>query len=186
MIDWEQQQQSALAKALALANNASMLTQRPEYSSAVPQLNLAALITKLAQSRVQPQQMATGGGHGFHNFVQAISGQESGGNYGAVNPDSGAAGAYQIMPGNFVGQGGWDYDALGRDISLQRFLNSRHLQNVIAKEKLRSYFDKYGAAGAASAWYSGEPGLWNNRDSQGNYPSIHQYVEDILRRMGRR
>jgi hypothetical protein len=121
----------------------------------------------------------------FQQFVQAIKKQESGGNYGAVNPDSGAAGAYQIMPSNFVGQGGWDQEAIGRDVNLQAFLNHPRMQNRIAKYHLQRLFNQHGAAGAASAWYSGDPNLWNNRDSQGNYPSIHQYVLDILRMMGR-
>lgn len=120
----------------------------------------------------------------FRSFVNAIAGQESGGNYRAVNPDSGAAGKYQIMPANFVGEGGWDRDALGRDISLQFYLNHPKVQERIARNKLREYFQKYGARGAASAWYSGDPNKWQNTSPQGGYPSIAQYVEDIIRRMG--
>lgn len=121
----------------------------------------------------------------FGAFIQAISGQESGGSYGAVNRDSGALGKYQIMPSNLSGSGrGWDYEALGRDVSSQQFLNNPRLQEQIARYKLRQYFNQYGPAGAASAWYSGSPDNWNSTASQGAYPSIHQYVLDILRRMG--
>lgn len=125
-----------------------------------------------------------GGGGRFQDFVNAISGQESGGNYSAVNADSGAMGKYQIMPANIQGQGtGWDYDALGRDVSPKFFLNHPKVQEKIARAKLREYFKNYGAAGAASAWYSGSPDNWNDQTSQGAYPSIHEYVMDILNRM---
>lgn len=121
----------------------------------------------------------------FGQFLQAIAGKESGGNYGAVNPDSGAMGKYQIMPANLAGSGrGWDYEALGRDISSQQFLSSPKLQEAIARHKLRQYYTQYGPAGAASAWYSGSPSKWNDRTPQGNYPSIHGYVMDILKALG--
>jgi len=117
-------------------------------------------------------------------FIRAISGQESGGNYGAVNRDSGALGKYQIMPSNIAGPGGWDMEALGRNVTTQQFLSTPKLQEAIAQYKLSQYFNKYGAAGAASTWYSGSPSKWNNRDPQGNYPSIHNYVLSILKAMG--
>lgn len=149
--------------------------------------------------------MAGGGGRGraagqgiFRNFpnaskelialVRAISGQESGGSYGVVNPDSGAMGRYQIMPGNLGGSGsGWDYEALGRDISPQQFLASPSLQDQIAIHKIRQYYRGHGVRGAASAWYSGDPNAWRtSTHSQGGYPSIRDYVLQILARMGRR
>jgi hypothetical protein len=120
----------------------------------------------------------------FASFVRAISGQESGGNYGAVNSDSGALGKYQIMPSNFSGSGGWDMAALGREITTQQFLGSPSLQEKIAQYKLREYFNKYGARGAASAWYSGDPNKYKNNSPQGGYPSIAAYVDSIIRKMG--
>jgi hypothetical protein len=130
------------------------------------------------------QRRPRGANRDFRAFIQAISGQESGGNYQAVNPDSGAAGKYQIMPANFVNEGGWDRDALGRDISLQFYLNHPKTQERIARNKLREYYNNYGARGAASAWYSGDPNKWRNSSPQGGYPSIAEYVNDIIRRMG--
>lgn len=130
---------------------------------------------------------------GFGAFLQAIAGQESGGNYGVRNKDSGAMGKYQIMPSNILGSGkGWDYEALGRDVSLGEFLGSPKIQEAIAQYKLRSYYQKYGPAGASVAWYAG-PGtassyLKNPRNytiSQGtSYPSIGAYVQQVLARMG--
>lgn len=141
-----------------------------------------------AQNQVVRQAEGGGqiqGGGNLAQLMAAIRTQESGGNYQARNADSGAAGAYQIMPANIVGSGGWDTEALGRDVNLKAFLNHPHMQNKIARYKLGNYLKNYGAAGAASAWYSGDPSLWNNTDSQGNYPTIHQYVLDILKMMGR-
>ena len=116
-------------------------------------------------------------------FIQAIAGQESGGNYGAVNPSSGALGKYQIMPSNIPS---WSQAALGRTITTQEFLSSPKLQEAIARFKLTEYYRKYGVRGAASAWYSGSPDRWRDTGSQGAYPSVYNYVMQILERMGLR
>lgn len=128
----------------------------------------------------------------LQSLMQSIRAQESGGNYGATNRDSGAAGAYQIMPGNIQGtHSGWDYEALGRDISLGEFYASPQIQDQIASYKLKQYEDAYGPAGAAIAWYAG-PGAaqqYHNsgsvsNGSQGNYPTVSGYMQQILQRMG--
>lgn len=123
----------------------------------------------------------------FAKFLQAISGQESGGNYNSRNRSSGAMGKYQIMPGNLGGRhSGWDYEALGRDVTPAQFMASPQLQEAIAQYKLQQYFKKYGPWGAAVAWYAG-PGAVNRANknkSQGAYPTINQYANSILRRMG--
>lgn len=123
----------------------------------------------------------------FGKFLAAISGQESGGNYSARNRSSGAMGKYQIMPSNIRGSGkGWDYEALGRDISEAQFMASPQLQEAIARYKLQQYYNKYGARGAAIAWYAGPGALKykNLNSNQGAYPSINNYANSILRRMG--
>lgn len=127
----------------------------------------------------------------FGSFLGAISGQESGGNYGARNPSSGAMGKYQIMPANLGGtHSGWDYEALGRDVSVGQFLKSPQIQEAIAQHKLQEYYNKWGPAGAAVAWYAGpgtvssylkNPNKYTN--PQGAYPSIAGYVNSILGRM---
>lgn len=129
----------------------------------------------------------SGGGNGSPNLravLRALGAQESGNNYSAVNADSGAMGRWQVMPANIAGSGGWDMEALGRNISTEQFQNSRALQNAIVRYKFGNYLKNYGLRGALSAWYSGDPDLWNNQDSQGNYPSIHDYVVEVLRRLG--
>jgi len=123
----------------------------------------------------------------FDKFMQAISGQESGGNYGAKNKSSGAMGKYQIMPGNISGKGrGWDYEALGHDVSTQQFMSSPQLQEQIARFQLQKYYNKYGPRGAAIAWYAGPGALsYKNLNSgQGAYPSINNYANAIMRRLG--
>ena len=129
----------------------------------------------------------TGNGD-FGAFRNAISAQESGGNYGIRNKSSGAMGKYQIMPGNLGGKNsGWDFEALGFDVTPQQFLSTPSLQEKIASYKLKEYYDRYGPAGAAVAWYAG-PGAVkkssNSKKSQGAYPSIDAYKKSILRRMG--
>lgn len=126
------------------------------------------------------------GNSSFEKFIAAITGQESGGNYNARNRSSGAMGRYQIMPGNINGtRRGWDYEALGRDITPSQFMGNPKLQDAIARYKLQQYYNKWGPRGAAVAWYAG-PGMVGRagNKSQGAYPTINQYANNILRRMG--
>lgn len=116
-------------------------------------------------------------------LMRAIRGQESGGNYRATNP-SGASGAYQILRSNFAGPGGWDKEALGRDVSYQEFMNSPSIQDAIAKYKLGQYLASRGMAGAAATWYGGDYGYHHMYDKkpQNGYPSIYAYVMSVLNR----
>lgn len=133
---------------------------------------------------------AQGGPKGsFAAFLNAIGQHESSNNYNARNRDSGAMGRFQIMPGNLGGRGsGWDYEALGRDVSSQQFMANPQLQDAIARYKLQQYYNQYGARGAAVAWYAG-PGALKygsaalNR-GQGAYSSINNYANAIMRRLG--
>lgn len=116
-------------------------------------------------------------------LMQAIRGQESGGNYRATNP-SGASGAYQILRSNFEGQGGWDREALGYDVSYSQFMNSPAIQDAIARYKLGQYLKSRGMAGAAATWYGGDWGYRHmyDRRPQNGYPSMYDYVMSILNR----
>lgn len=127
----------------------------------------------------------------FERFKNSIGLKESHNNYGARNSMSGAMGKYQIMPSNIRGAGGWDYDALGYDVSTSAFMKSPELQEKIATYKLQQYYNKYGAAGAAIAWYAG-PGTANKfvnsgqvskRLESGGYPSVYAYMQAILNGM---
>lgn len=135
---------------------------------------------------------ATNSSTGFTAFKRAVSGKESGNNYGAQNPYSGAMGKYQIMPSNIAGSGGWDKTALGYNVTNDQFMKSPQIQEKIANYYLQSYYDKYGPAGAAVAWYAGPnaakkyvaSGSASTRGEAGGHPSVSSYIQDILNRMG--
>lgn len=115
-------------------------------------------------------------------FIYAIAGQESGGNYGAVNGRTGALGKYQILPSNI---GPWSRQYLGYTVTPSQFLNNPELQERLARAVLASYFNQYGARGAAAAWYSGSPKNANNYTRfRSNEPSIGEYVDQVLARAG--
>ena len=116
----------------------------------------------------------------FEQFFAAIAGQESGGNYGAINARTGASGKYQIMPANI---GPWSEQYLGHRISVEQFRNTPALQEQLARAVLYDYYGRYGARGAASAWYSGNPRGQNNYHRfNANEPSIGEYVDQVLGR----
>lgn len=121
---------------------------------------------------------------GKEAFINAIAGQESGGNYNAENGDTGAYGKYQILPSNWPS---WAEEAgIGADAP-----RTPENQEIVARFKLGQYYDKYGARGAAIAWYGGE-GALNYSDEalnrkqgdNGEYPSINEYADEVLGRMG--
>lgn len=123
------------------------------------------------------------GGNEFDNLVAAIGGQESGGNYNAKNGRTGASGKYQIMPDNWPS---WSQEAglpAGAAMTPEN-------QEIVARFKLKQYYDKYGARGAAIAWYGGEgalkysAGAMNRKQGNGDEPSINEYADSVLARMG--
>jgi cell wall-associated NlpC family hydrolase len=118
----------------------------------------------------------------FDTFFSSIVGQESGGNYGAVNARTGALGFAQVMPANVAA---WSKEILGYAVTPQQFLNSPQLQNAIVRGKLQKYYNAYGARGAAAAWYSGDYRQADNyRKFNANEPSIGEYVDQVLGRAG--
>lgn len=159
--------------------------QQPTTQSPFP--GVQAVQQQLAQPQSQPALLGNQAAaksqtyDDFQAFADAIMSQESGGNYGAVNSSSGALGAYQIMPANIAS---WSMEALGFSITPDEFLASPHYQDIIALHKLRGYYDKYGARGAAAAWYSGDPSLADDYGSQNGGPSIGSYVDSIVGKMG--
>ncbi|TAE97419.1 MAG: lytic transglycosylase domain-containing protein [Oscillatoriales cyanobacterium] len=121
----------------------------------------------------------------------AIFGQESGYNYKAVNPNSGALGIAQVMPANIPS---WSREALGYQITPNQFLNSPDLQLKIIDYKLNQYYQQAIAASGgnldiavrrvASAWYSGNPNKYNSTTPEYTngvqYPSIANYTLSVL------
>lgn len=118
-------------------------------------------------------------------FIDAIIVQESGGRYDAVGPRTRwghAYGKYQILETNI---GPWSEQYLGRRVSVSEFHRSPEIQDQIAKARLTEYFTRYGARGAASAWYSGNPNKHLDTSPQSGGPSIKQYVDEVTGRMGK-
>lgn len=165
------------------ANRQFATKAREQRQDILSQVARSQMSVPALQNTLGMRTSGGGGGSEFNRLVSAIAQKESGGNYRAINPTSGATGKYQIMPGNI---GPWSREILGRTVSRQEFLNSPQLQDAIALGKLRQYYQKYGAAGAATAWYAG-PGAVSSKmgstKSQGQYPSINAYWNSILRAM---
>lgn len=124
---------------------------------------------------------------------RAIVGQESSGNFKAVNRHSGALGYAQIMPNNLPS---WSRDAVGRLVTKQEFLSNPRLQIQIIEHRLAKYWQRALVASGgnerlavrqvASLWYSGRLNLYNSTKPQfykGNrYPSIANYTLSVLKR----
>ncbi len=93
---------------------------------------------------------------GISAYAKAIQSIESSGNYGALGPitrnGDRAYGAYQVM-GNNIGP--WSQAALGRTMSASEFLTDKGAQDAIFNHRFGGYVDKYGASGAAQAWFGG-------------------------------
>lgn len=129
---------------------------------------------------------AAGGGGGgteeIDRFMAALAGKESGGDYNAVNADSGASGKFQIMPGNWpswASRAGLSPDAPRTPAN----------QELVAKRIMLDYYQQFGNwRDVAVAWYSG-PGRVNelrySDRPQGRYPSINDYANDVMARFGR-
>lgn len=110
-------------------------------------------------------------------FLWAEGEQESGNNYLAVNPSSGALGRWQVMPSNLST---WLPESGQSVLTPDQFLHSHAAQNAVALTILGGYFKRYGPAGAAAMWYSGQP------DPNVTYgdPPVNVYVNDVLTLMG--
>lgn len=116
----------------------------------------------------------------FEAFFWAIATQESGGNYKAVGPMTKyghAYGKYQVLQPNV---GPWTKKYYGKTLTPQQFLNNPQAQEAVARGQLQSYFNKYGAQGAAAMWYSGQP---DPSKTYGN-PPVYKYVSDVMGHAG--
>ena len=125
---------------------------------------------------------------------RAIIGQESGGKFYIVNPHSGALGYGQLLQENVAP---WTKAALGRALTIEEFLANPELQIKTIDHKLNEYLkrelaytggsnEELAIRRVASAWYSGNPNLWNNTRPQytkgRRYPSIASYTRSVWKR----
>jgi hypothetical protein len=151
--------------------------QRKEYDITVANLReQAGMETRMGPSG------GGGGGGDIDRFMAALSGQESGGDYGARNRSSGAYGKFQIMPSNW---GPWAERAgLGRDAP-----RTPDNQDIVARRILLDYFEQFGNwRDVAVAWYSGPGNVAGKRYStrrQSGGPSISDYANQVMSRFGR-
>ena len=140
----------------------------------------------------------TSGGGDFDSFVNALSGQESGGTadpYKATNARTGASGKFQIMPGNWAG---WAAEAGLKGASM-----TPENQEIVARYKLKQYYDKFGPELAAVAWYAGPGNAQRLKDGKttligaggkeyspyakqgaGNEPSVMEYAKSVMSKAG--
>lgn len=138
--------------------------------------------------KVQQANQAAGLTDPVDSLLMAIGGQESGGDYNARNGRTGASGKYQIMPSNWPA---WSAEAgLGENAP-----RTAANQEKVARYKMSQYVERYGQEGAAVAWYAG-PGAaqkwldnpdaarFNKKQGKGNEPSINEYVQQVMGRMG--
>ena len=130
----------------------------------------------------------------------SIIAQESNGNPTVINPDSGALGLGQVMPENIAGVGtGWDYEALGRDVSAAEYLADPQIQNKIIDHQLEQIAlsqstDATGtprspneiAKRSAAVWYSGRSNYCQSTGAeyfgQTQYPSGAAYCDAVVQR----
>lgn len=141
-------------------------------------------------------------------LCSAIIAQESNSDPRAVNADSGALGLGQVMPENLapvdehgkeIPQQGWDYEALGEDLTPAEFLADTDKQIKVINYQLNKLYQQQKADGhshdeavrrTAAAWYSGDPDMvddptpqhWNG-DPNKEYPSVEEYSDTVLKRV---
>lgn len=181
------------SKALQAGTDANKIVGQSSQNAIQNQLAIQAKQLKRSQrklNKVSNMSLGAGqvglvsGGPGLKGntsaLMRALGLQESGGNYGAVNSGSGALGKYQVMPSNVAG---WSQQALGHAITTTQFLHNPKYQEQIVSKIFGDYVKKYGAKGALSAWYSGDPNKYNNSSPQSGGPSIRDYVNQVLGKM---
>lgn len=120
----------------------------------------------------------------------AIASQESGGDYTAVNKDSGALGKYQIMPEYWFASINLDPNS---EEDKQKFLSSPELQDKAYSNVINSLQKQYAGdqdkviaayyGGDAAAQIVGTPAA-DKKQGGGKYPSINEYVQQVKDRMG--
>lgn len=122
-------------------------------------------VMKLSPQRSQAPVFTTsrGGPTGIDDFMARLRAVESSGNYQAVNPESGANGAYQFMDPTWGYYKGY---ARAADAPPE-------VQDERARMMMQEYYNKYGDwDSVAAAWYSGENGNWESGE-------VRQYVQKV-------
>lgn len=166
------------------------IPQKPKPSNTKPTLQ------KFQKPSPKPL-MAKNRGKQVTALRRAIIGQESGGKFWLINPDSGALGYGQLLKENVAP---WTKAALGRALTVEEFLNNPELQIKTIDHKLDQYLQReliytggvnqeIAVRRVAAAWYSGNPKLWSDTNPQYSngrrYPSIENYTGSVWQRYQR-
>lgn len=112
-------------------------------------------------------------------FMDALSGQESGGDWEAENDRTGAFGRWQILPSN------WPAWAVAAGLPANAPQNAAN-QEAVARHRLGLYWQEMGNwADVAAAWYSGQrinPQTLDRLQGvpPGSEPTIRQYINGVL------
>lgn len=160
---------------------------------------LGVAANKMGRKTLQSNQVEEPVSNDSASLYDAIVGQESGGNHNAVNPDSGARGNIQWMPGTWAQEAASVYGD-----------NAPTIENATPEQQdtvARAYIDRlHKELGSpelvAAAIYAGEgyaqslkdgkplydPSVRMGRDGylneNGAYPSVNEYIEQVMGRVG--
>ena len=97
---------------------------------------------------------ADGGDMDAYKAAIAMIESRGSGGYSAIGPvtrtGDRAYGKYQVMGANIPE---WSKDATGRSMTPAEFLASPETQEAVFKKQFGKYVEKYGASGAAAAWF---------------------------------
>jgi hypothetical protein len=104
--------------------------------------------------------------------MEALRTLESGGNYGAMNSGSGAAGAYQFIPSTWNDFGGYSSAAQAPP----------SVQDQRARQDVMGFLNRYGPAGVAGMWYDPSVYLSGNLNvvPPGNQVSMNDYISRFM------
>lgn len=136
-------------------------------------------------------------GNPVDNIYEAIKGQESGGDYNAVNPDSGATGIIQFMPETwraeaerYLGNADAEMTPANQELVARSMLDRYYLQ--FDGDERATIASIYAGEGYGESLHNGKP-LFDpnvrlneagNLDPNGKYPSVNEYVDSVLSRKG--
>jgi hypothetical protein len=124
------------------------------------------------------QAPANAGGQAQPDSGNAIASIESGGNYGALGPQTKtgdrAYGKYQVMGANIPE---WTKETLGQPMTPQQFLANPQAQDAVFQKKFGQYAQAYGPEGAARAWFAGEGNMNNPNAKDQLGTTVAQYAQ---------
>ena len=119
------------------------------------------------------------GGFNIQNFARAIVQQESGGNYSAVNRESGAMGAYQVMPQTGKAIASRIGLPWRPDLMTSKSDEAKQYQDAIGQAAIKDAYEAgNGDPRVAASYYHGGP----NRSGWG--PKTQKYAEQVTGRLG--